>query len=97
MVLSSVLVLPRFPTGQRQLPRDWLMAQRLAAFPDFTWEVKANDRAYHKQFKKRVAFCLTRKKYEVSHLASSLCLFLATSVSADFPAGRANPLAVDGA
>ncbi|XP_074834231.1 phospholipid-transporting ATPase IK [Carettochelys insculpta] len=30
---------------------------------DFTWEVKANDRAYHKQFKKRVAFCLTRKKY----------------------------------
>ncbi|CAM2109380.1 unnamed protein product [Caretta caretta] len=31
---------------------------------DFTWEVKANDRAYHKQFKKRVAFCLTRKKYE---------------------------------
>uniref|UniRef100_A0A674KDG4 P-type ATPase N-terminal domain-containing protein n=1 Tax=Terrapene triunguis TaxID=2587831 RepID=A0A674KDG4_9SAUR len=46
------------------LPRDWLMAQRLAAFPDFTWEVKANDRAYHQQFKKRVAFCLTRKKYE---------------------------------
>ncbi|XP_043358626.1 phospholipid-transporting ATPase IK isoform X2 [Dermochelys coriacea] len=31
---------------------------------DFTWEVKANDRAYHKQFKKRAAFCLTRKKYE---------------------------------
>ncbi|XP_065278397.1 phospholipid-transporting ATPase IK [Emys orbicularis] len=31
---------------------------------DFTWEVKANDRAYHQQFKKRVAFCLTRKKYE---------------------------------
>ncbi|XP_034611486.1 phospholipid-transporting ATPase IK [Trachemys scripta elegans] len=31
---------------------------------DFTWEVKANDRAYHTQFKKRVAFCLTRKKYE---------------------------------
>nr|XP_032654890.1 phospholipid-transporting ATPase IK [Chelonoidis abingdonii] len=32
--------------------------------PNFTWEVKANDRAYHKQFKKRVVFCLTRKKYE---------------------------------
>ncbi|TFK02123.1 A disintegrin and metalloproteinase with thrombospondin motifs 10 [Platysternon megacephalum] len=31
---------------------------------DFTWEVRANDRAYHRQFKKRVAFCLTRKKYE---------------------------------
>uniref|UniRef100_A0A8C3HZH5 ATPase phospholipid transporting 8B3 n=1 Tax=Chrysemys picta bellii TaxID=8478 RepID=A0A8C3HZH5_CHRPI len=40
------------------------LAHRLAAFPDFTWEVKANDRAYHTQFKKRVAFCLTRKKYE---------------------------------
>uniref|UniRef100_A0A8C3XS06 ATPase phospholipid transporting 8B3 n=1 Tax=Chelydra serpentina TaxID=8475 RepID=A0A8C3XS06_CHESE len=43
---------------------NWLTAQRLAAFPDFTWEVKANDRAYHRQFKKKVAFCLTRKKYE---------------------------------
>ncbi|XP_067410365.1 phospholipid-transporting ATPase IK [Emydura macquarii macquarii] len=30
---------------------------------DFTWEVKANDRAYHTQFRKRVVFCLTRKKY----------------------------------
>ncbi|XP_075759356.1 phospholipid-transporting ATPase IK isoform X2 [Pelodiscus sinensis] len=30
---------------------------------DFTWEVKANDRAYHKQFKKKAAFCLTREKY----------------------------------
>ncbi|KFO10751.1 putative phospholipid-transporting ATPase IK, partial [Balearica regulorum gibbericeps] len=28
-----------------------------------TWEVKANDRNYHMQFKKKVAFCLTKKKY----------------------------------
>ncbi|NXT17430.1 AT8B3 ATPase, partial [Syrrhaptes paradoxus] len=33
------------------------------AFPAFTWEVKANDRNYHTQFKKKFAFCLTKKKY----------------------------------
>ncbi|XP_066491691.1 phospholipid-transporting ATPase IK [Tiliqua scincoides] len=31
---------------------------------DFTWVVKANDRAYHKQFLKRYAWCLRKKKYE---------------------------------
>ncbi|KAM6107225.1 phospholipid-transporting ATPase IK [Pterocles gutturalis] len=31
--------------------------------PAFTWEVKANDRNYHTQFKKKFAFCLTKKKY----------------------------------
>ncbi|XP_030365357.1 phospholipid-transporting ATPase IK isoform X2 [Strigops habroptila] len=31
--------------------------------PAFTWEVRANDRNYHKQFKKRFAFCLTKQKY----------------------------------
>lgn len=45
------------------------MAQRLPTFPDFTWEVRANDRAYHMQFKKRVSFCLTKRKYAVRHLA----------------------------
>ncbi|KFQ08274.1 putative phospholipid-transporting ATPase IK, partial [Leptosomus discolor] len=28
-----------------------------------TWEVKANDRNYHTQFKKKFAFCLSKKKY----------------------------------
>lgn len=36
------------------------------AFPAFTWEVRANDRNYHMQFKKKFAFCLTKKKYAVS-------------------------------
>ncbi|XP_063003395.1 phospholipid-transporting ATPase IK [Elgaria multicarinata webbii] len=30
---------------------------------DFTWVVKANDRAYHKQFQKTYAWCFKRKKY----------------------------------
>ncbi|XP_060089475.1 phospholipid-transporting ATPase IK [Heteronotia binoei] len=30
---------------------------------DFTWTVKANDRAYHEQFQKRFACCLKKKKY----------------------------------
>ncbi|XP_035164586.1 phospholipid-transporting ATPase IK [Oxyura jamaicensis] len=31
--------------------------------PAFTWEVRANNRSYHMQFKKKFAFCLTKKKY----------------------------------
>ncbi|XP_009946422.1 PREDICTED: phospholipid-transporting ATPase IK [Leptosomus discolor] len=38
------------PCGKKQLPA-------------FTWEVKANDRNYHTQFKKKFAFCLSKKKY----------------------------------
>uniref|UniRef100_A0A8D0HHX0 Phospholipid-transporting ATPase n=1 Tax=Sphenodon punctatus TaxID=8508 RepID=A0A8D0HHX0_SPHPU len=35
----------------------------LAAFPDFTWVVKANDRAFHDQFKKKIHCCLSKRKY----------------------------------
>ncbi|NXI73727.1 AT8B3 ATPase, partial [Anseranas semipalmata] len=31
--------------------------------PAFTWEVRANNRTYHMQFKKKFAFCMTKKKY----------------------------------
>ncbi|NXL96663.1 AT8B3 ATPase, partial [Tyrannus savana] len=31
--------------------------------PAFTWEVRANDRRYHAQCKRRAAFCLSKRKY----------------------------------
>lgn len=31
----------------------------------FTWEVKANDRAYNNQFKEKAFLCWQRKKYKV--------------------------------
>ncbi|NWS63999.1 AT8B3 ATPase, partial [Chunga burmeisteri] len=41
------------------------------AFLAFTWEVRANDRNYHMQFKKKFAFCLTKKKYAGNAIKTS--------------------------
>uniref|UniRef100_G3WPZ8 Phospholipid-transporting ATPase n=1 Tax=Sarcophilus harrisii TaxID=9305 RepID=G3WPZ8_SARHA len=38
---------------------------------DFTWEVKANDRAYHRQFKKKVFLCWNRRKYADNAIKTS--------------------------
>ncbi|KAM9254685.1 LOW QUALITY PROTEIN: phospholipid-transporting ATPase IK [Cariama cristata] len=42
-----------------------------AQLPAFTWEVRANDRNYHMQFKKKFAFCLTKKKYTGNAIKTS--------------------------
>ncbi|XP_009696019.1 PREDICTED: phospholipid-transporting ATPase IK, partial [Cariama cristata] len=42
-----------------------------AQLPAFTWEVRANDRNYHMQFKKKFAFCLTKKKYAGNAIKTS--------------------------
>lgn len=41
---------PGCPRGKQQLPA-------------FTWEVRANDRSYHRQVRKKFAFCLSKRKY----------------------------------
>ncbi|NXK55777.1 AT8B3 ATPase, partial [Chauna torquata] len=45
-------------------------------FPAFTWEVRANDRAYHRQFKKKFAFCLSKKKYAGNAIKTAKYNFL---------------------
>ncbi|XP_071584187.1 phospholipid-transporting ATPase IK isoform X4 [Heliangelus exortis] len=67
----QILVVPRWL--QEPLPQAACMerssCQGLAlmgaalCFSAFTWEVRANDRNYHQQVKKKFAFCLTKKKY----------------------------------
>lgn len=37
----------------------------------FTWEVRANDRNYHAQFRRKSAFCLSKRKYAVSTVPAS--------------------------
>ncbi|XP_014440980.1 phospholipid-transporting ATPase IK [Tupaia chinensis] len=41
-------------------------AARRASPPAFTWEVKANDRAYHARFKEKVFLCWRRDKYKTN-------------------------------
>ncbi|NWS83912.1 AT8B3 ATPase, partial [Toxostoma redivivum] len=37
----------------------------------FTWEVRANDRSYHRQVKKKFAFCLSRRKYSGNAISTA--------------------------
>ncbi|NXH19469.1 AT8B3 ATPase, partial [Bucco capensis] len=39
--------------------------------PAFSWEVRANDRNYHLQVKKKFAFCLSKKKYAVNAIKTA--------------------------
>ncbi|EDL31537.1 mCG13387 [Mus musculus] len=74
---------------------------------EFTWEVKANDRTYHKQFKKKGFLCWRQKKYKAGFFCLSLlsavmtglcyhvlllCLF-SPSLLTSPPSLRANPAA----
>ncbi|NXD01031.1 AT8B3 ATPase, partial [Certhia familiaris] len=39
--------------------------------PAFTWEVRANDRSFHRQFKKKFAFCLSKRKYSGNAISTA--------------------------
>lgn len=62
----SLLLVPWGAAGRGQGPAATGTGGCPLAFPAFTWEVRANDRGYHKQFKKKFAFCLSKRKYSVS-------------------------------
>ncbi|XP_069505587.1 phospholipid-transporting ATPase IK-like [Ambystoma mexicanum] len=39
--------------------------------PDFTWEVKANDRCFHEKFRKKQFLCFTKPKYAGNEIKTS--------------------------
>lgn len=62
--LPAVTLLAGSPEGLWALLWD-VISRCLSLAPAFTWEVKANDRAYNNQFKKKVFPCWLRKKHKV--------------------------------
>ncbi|XP_016159895.1 PREDICTED: phospholipid-transporting ATPase IK [Ficedula albicollis] len=63
--MSVVVLVPRSRSGASMAEGEPAPGcpggrQRL---PAFTWEVRANDRSYHRQVRKKFAFCLSKRKY----------------------------------
>lgn len=68
---------PGDPQAASPHPRNALLSPASA----FTWEVKANSRAYNNQFKEKAFLCWQRKKYKVSGPGpAALCCLLPTSL-----------------
>nr|XP_013051684.2 phospholipid-transporting ATPase IK isoform X1 [Anser cygnoides] len=60
---SEVQLVPRGASMDDHDPASGCLHEKKKLPAAFTWEVRANNRSYHLQFKKKFAFCLTKNKY----------------------------------